>query len=96
MHSVGDETPTGDLFRGVDARHIRVTVGLNTDRRGLGNVQTCGRTLAVVLGVRPSRNASWGAHTAQRRHDDPVGKGKNAEPESFEEDVGGHELKLSD
>ena len=96
MHRIGDEPPAGDLFRAVDAGHIRIAVALNADRCGFGDIQAGGRALAVIFGVQGGRNAPrTGAHAGQRRHDDPVGKGKSAELEWLEEDVGGHELILS-
>ena len=71
-------------------------MALNADRGGLGDIQAGGRALTVIFGIQRGRNAACtGAHAGQRRHDDPVGKGQSAELERLEEDVGGHQLKLS-
>jgi hypothetical protein len=68
-------------------------VTLNADRGGLGNIQPSGGPLTIIFGVECGGNApGTGAHTSQRRHDDPVRKGERAELERLEEDMAARSL----
>src|ERR1700677_57516 len=71
-------------------------MALNADRGGLGDVQPCGGALPVIFSIHGGGNATWaGAHAGKWRHDDPIWKVKSAELKGLEEDVVGHECKLS-
>lgn len=64
MHGLGNEPPPGKLLRAVHSGHLGIAVSLNADRGRLGDVQSGGSALTVILGIERSGNAPWtGPHT---------------------------------
>jgi hypothetical protein len=96
MYSRRNEPPALDLFGTMDSRHVRVAVTLYAAGGGLGEVQPRRGALTVIFGVQGGGNAPrTGPHAGQCRHDNPIRKMKCAELERPEEDIGGHESRLS-
>jgi hypothetical protein len=80
MNGLDDFFPSGDLFRGVDAGSIGVPVAERRDRGRLGNDQTGGGALAIVLGIQFIRDvACRGSAPSEGSHQDPMGKVKGPE-----------------
>ena len=85
MHGSRRELPALDLFRRPDTRRVGVTDPQRRDHGGLGNDQSGGRALGIVLGHQKIGDAAGaGAAARQGRHDDAVRKRQLAEFDGIE------------
>jgi len=86
MHAVCDLAPAGNLFFRVDARRVLITLTLLRNLTRLGDQETRGSALRVILGgERTGHQTLHRAVARQWRHHETVGKRDRAKFEGLEE-----------
>jgi hypothetical protein len=80
MNGLDDFFPSGDLFGGVDAGGVGVTIAERRYRGRLGNDQSGGGSLVIVLSIQFVRDVTGrGSAPGEGSHQDPMGKVKGPE-----------------
>ena len=80
MNGLDDFFPSGDLFRGVDAGGVGVTVAERRDRGCFADDQSGRGSLAIVLGIQFIGDvACRGSAPSEGSHQNPMGEVKGPE-----------------
>jgi hypothetical protein len=80
MNGLDDFFPSGDLFRGVDAGGIGVSVAERRDRGCFADDQSGRGSLVIVLGIQFVRDVTYrGSAPGEGSHQNPMGEVKGSE-----------------
>jgi hypothetical protein len=91
VDSLGDCSPSGDLFLGINSWSAGIAVGLRSDRGSFGNDEASRGTLRVIFNVQcGGRMAFSGAHSRERGHDNSIWEANSSKLQRSEKRFEGH------